>query len=307
MIKNLFDEYCWSRQKKVLTHDNHHVKGLGGFAHASYSDSPENETDSMHIHPNMIEIHVILVGQCYTRIEEEGELSSYVCSGGEAIVTWPFELHLNGSSVKEPCEFYAFQIDISDPGSILGLSFSYSYHLYNQLTELKERHFIVSQAQIELLAAAFEWIGRLTEDAVMTGVQYLTCFLFSLKRQPAASAGEQREVDSGIQKSIEYLREHIHETLRLEELAGISGYSLSRFKYKFKHEIGITPAEYITLQKIEVAKTRLIETDISITELAYSLGFSTSNYFSSVFKKIISCTPREYRRMYRKGSMPVQS
>ena len=136
----------------------------------------------------------------------------------------------------------------------------------------------------------------------MGGVQYLTCFLFSLQSRQPVSKRQQREIDTGIQKSIEYIREHIHETIRLEELAGVSGYSLSRFKYKFKHEIGITPAEYITLQKIELAKTRLTQTDVSITELAYSLGFSTSNYFSSVFKKIISCTPREYRRLYGKKS-----
>ena len=75
---------------------------------------------------------------------------------------------------------------------------------------------------------------------------------------------------------MEYMRTHISEKLQLSELADIAGYSLSFFKVKFKKEVGITPPEYINLQKFEAAKKLLTETNQSITDIAYSLGFSSS-------------------------------
>ena len=53
------------------------------------------------------------------------------------------------------------------------------------------------------------------------------------------------------------------------------------------------------LQKIEKAKEILTESDTSITDIAFSLGFSSSNYFCAVFKKFMDCTPKDYRKKYR--------
>jgi len=81
----------------------------------------------------------------------------------------------------------------------------------------------------------------------------------------------------------------------------VSGYSISRFKTKFKREVGFAPAEYISIQKVEASKNLLESSEVSITELAYGLGFSSSNYFASVFKKIMGCTPREYRKQFKQS------
>jgi AraC-like DNA-binding protein len=53
------------------------------------------------------------------------------------------------------------------------------------------------------------------------------------------------------------------------------------------------------MQKIELAKRRLIDGNESIAELAYSLGYSSSNYFCAVFKKLMNCSPQNYRLRYR--------
>jgi len=53
------------------------------------------------------------------------------------------------------------------------------------------------------------------------------------------------------------------------------------------------------MQKVDMAKKMLIESDVSITDVAFSLGFSSSNYFCMVFKKIRSCTTSNFRQNNR--------
>lgn len=115
------------------------------------------------------------------------------------------------------------------------------------------------------------------------GVSFLLSFLFSLQLLPPIRETDTKQIDGHIQQAIEFLNQHIDEPLQIRDLAKVSGYSPSRFKIRFREEVGITPAEYINLQKISYAKKMLSNGKSNITDLAYTLGFSSSNYFSSVF------------------------
>lgn len=293
----LFDDFCWTKQIKTITRDKHHVQGLGNFTYwnstASLSPSP------MHYHSDILEIHCLIKGQRCSQIEKEGILNNYTYYGNEALLTFPFEIHCNGKQPQLPCEFYALQIITKNPDELLGLNKEYSNALYYSLMGLKERHFQLDLTHIQYLRTAFRFFSDLSLKSIQVGVQFLSCFLFSLNYLPPIKDTGINKVDERIHKSIHFLNKNIKESLRLCDLAAVSGYSLSRFKIKFREEIGITPAEYITLKKLEYAKKELAQTDVSITNLSYSLGFSSSNYFSTVFKKYMNCTPKEYRNHYR--------
>jgi AraC-like DNA-binding protein len=84
------------------------------------------------------------------------------------------------------------------------------------------------------------------------------------------------------------------------EIADKLGFGTTGFIKRFKHETGLTPADFAQRIKIEEARRRLTDTGNSITEIAFKLGFSTSQYFSSVFRKYTGATPREYRNSTRK-------
>lgn len=63
-----------------------------------------------------------------------------------------------------------------------------------------------------------------------------------------------------------------------------------------KKETGRTAQEYVQQKAMDVAKDMLTQTDCSISEVAYCLGYQYPQYFSRAFKKMVGCTPNEYRR-----------
>lgn len=63
----------------------------------------------------------------------------------------------------------------------------------------------------------------------------------------------------------------------------------------FKKETGKTPQEYIQEKVIEIAKERISDTEDTVSQIAYSLGFQYPQHFCRLFKKRVGCTPNEYR------------
>ncbi len=62
-----------------------------------------------------------------------------------------------------------------------------------------------------------------------------------------------------------------------------------------KKETGVTAQEHIQQKIIELAKERIAETDATVSQIAYTLGFQYPQHFCRLFKKRVGCTPNEYR------------
>jgi AraC family transcriptional regulator len=77
-------------------------------------------------------------------------------------------------------------------------------------------------------------------------------------------------------------------------LSAISAFSVSHFKRNFKADTGDTPWNYIMELKIKKTKVLLSNPNPSITQCAFDLGFSSSSYFTVVFKHFTKVTPREF-------------
>jgi AraC-like DNA-binding protein len=94
---------------------------------------------------------------------------------------------------------------------------------------------------------------------------------------------------------IDYIEENVDFYIDIDYLANIAGLSKSRFQIKFKEYTGYPPREYIMRKKVERARELLDSSDLTITEIAHMLCFSSSQYFSTVFKKYTNVTPAEYK------------
>ena len=67
-----------------------------------------------------------------------------------------------------------------------------------------------------------------------------------------------------------------------------------------KKETGKTPLEFIQQKIIDIAKEELHSTDVTITEVAYRLGFQSSQHFNRYFKRCTGMTPTEFRKRSRR-------
>ncbi len=95
-----------------------------------------------------------------------------------------------------------------------------------------------------------------------------------------------------------YLDEHYAESLTLEKVADVAGFSKFHFSRLFKQYSGYNFYDYLCHKRINAAEALLLKPEISITEVALQSGFSSLSTFNRIFKKMRDCTPSEYRSLY---------
>lgn len=94
-----------------------------------------------------------------------------------------------------------------------------------------------------------------------------------------------------------YIRHHISENIKTEDIAKNLYLSRSHLSTRFKKESGVSLNEYITLTKISEAKHLLTHTDKSLLLISNYLGYSSQSYFCNIFKKYVGKSPKEYREL----------
>ena len=95
---------------------------------------------------------------------------------------------------------------------------------------------------------------------------------------------------------IEYMNENFSEAVTVEQLAEITHLSKSCFMRRFKDTAGVGAIEYLSQLRIKKACEILSVTDKSAAETAFECGFRNLSNFNRQFRKIVGCTPREYRK-----------
>lgn len=92
------------------------------------------------------------------------------------------------------------------------------------------------------------------------------------------------------------LEDKLSEAWTIESMAASAGVGLTRFTHHCKKLTNLTPMRYLTIRRLEMAKRVLKDSpELTIAQVAYSCGFATGQYFSTVFKRHEKCTPAEYK------------
>jgi len=100
----------------------------------------------------------------------------------------------------------------------------------------------------------------------------------------------------------DYIHHHLSKDLGIDELADYLKISSSYFSLLFKQHYNETFLEYVTRQRMELAKSLLLLTDKSVTEIGRSVGYWERRYFSKVFQKYTGDIPSEFREKQKNKS-----
>lgn len=101
---------------------------------------------------------------------------------------------------------------------------------------------------------------------------------------------------------IQLIRDNISSKIDLKLIGKQIGLSTSSLYRLFKSELGISPIEFIILEKIKIAKRFLSDKDMYIKNVSYEVGFEDCNYFIRVFKHYEGITPKQYQQLINKNS-----
>lgn len=291
----LNDSFIWTKQHKLIPRSRHGVSGLGNITHSSLLYT--SPATVCHYHRDIMEVFCVVKGRRECTVYSGNRADSYEFTGSEALIIFPDEAHISGSNGIDPCDMYALQFNLSEQDSFLGLSAENGRRLCAALRSLKNRHIAMTPVAFSLVKSAFDCFFVMTEDSRVEGATFLACFLYTLLHLPAVNGAPAGVPNDRILRVLDYIEENIAQPLPLAELADYAGYSLSRFKALFRQITGQTPAQYIAMHKVEQAKRMLRIPEKSITDIAYDLGWSSSNYFCAVFKKYTNLSPMSYRRL----------
>lgn len=99
-----------------------------------------------------------------------------------------------------------------------------------------------------------------------------------------------------VERAMRFVRDNLTAELSLARVAEEVSFSPVHFHTCFKKATGVTLREFVEEQRVKNAARLLVETNLTLSEIAYECGFSSQPYFSYVFKKRMSMTPREYVR-----------
>lgn len=103
-------------------------------------------------------------------------------------------------------------------------------------------------------------------------------------------------IGSEFDKVLDYIDENKNTDIDFKAVASLYNYSYDRFRHLFAERFGISPYSYLLKQRIEQATYLLVNTDFSLTTIAYDTGFKSSSQFVNAFKKYKNMTPGEWRK-----------
>jgi AraC-like DNA-binding protein len=244
-----------------------------------------------HSHGKMVEICYLESGQQTYDVGDE----KFHLNGGDVFVTFPHECHGSDRTPQGKGVLYWVLINVpSRQGRLLTLPQAETRMVFDRLLNLPLRQFSSGKEIGRILRQVIE-LSEHGDDPLRL-VRMRNLLLGFLLAVLEASRHAERCVSPAIMAVQVAIGESLDRALPVRRLASLAHLSESRFKARFKAEVGVPPAEYVMRQRIERAKLLLRQSDLPVTEIALRLGFSGTQYFATAFKRYLAQTPSGYRR-----------
>lgn len=247
-----------------------------------------------HISRKLLDYELILMmsGTLYIRDAE----TEYSIHPGEYLIMTPTELQAGTNPSK--CSFYWMHFSVGQ-GQI-------EYYGQSKFQVKYEEDWIYVSKQGELraperLVVLMKQLQDMDKRYHETMINnYLaTTILCELQNQVMADMQEKESEKKQLVGDIkEYVKMHLDEPLRVQDVAAHFGYNEKYLTTMFHKNTGKSIKEYIMEVKMERARTMLTDSNFPVSEIAFSLGFRSVQQFSGVFRKATGMSPSSFRGSY---------
>lgn len=99
-----------------------------------------------------------------------------------------------------------------------------------------------------------------------------------------------------VERAIQTMHTHLQEALSLEDLASVACLSPFHFNRVFRRQIGIPPGEFLSALRFQAARRLLLTTPLSVTDICFEVGYTSTGSFTSRFTQLVGLSPRLLRR-----------
>lgn len=237
------------------------------------------------------EICLIVEGQVTWWVRNpSGEAECITLRRGDGFITQPGEEHGGVDTLMHPCALFWLQVDVprvaemSDSGNILTVAFESPL----------PRYFPTSQS----VRAAFETLlaehGAPSPLGALAAHATLLNLLVSIARD-RSRAPVPLPRSPEITMAMAWMQDHLSESFSVGAAARVALLPKARFHERFLAEVGQTPGEWRIRERVTRAQERLRFSEATITEVALSLGFKSSQHFATAFKRYTGQTPSDFR------------
>jgi AraC-like DNA-binding protein len=266
------------------------IPGLAEIGRYRYANAYEGLR--LRAHPQGLEICFLARGQQTYRVNNE----IFRLRGGDQYLVFPGEPHDSAGMPEEKSVLYWIFLKLNPaPRSLLFLDAPASRALREALLTLPSRHFAAEPGTRDLLEEIFAALDRPRTKLDRIGAAALVLrYLFSTLR--ASHRNRRATPSQRIQRSLTHIAEQVGELPSVPQLARLVRLSPSRFKARFREEVGLPPREHVLRQKLAVAQVWLRRPGASVTGVAHELGFSSSQYFATVFRRFTGLTPSQFQK-----------
>jgi AraC-like DNA-binding protein len=162
-------------------------------------------------------------------------------------------------------------------------------------TIIRAFHSIMDQANARSIQKFLEQFNTLMEVRNWLATELIK--QIEIPDRGEGGTGRKLEITGEI---VEYIRSRLHDPmLNIDQIADHISLSVRYIRQIFKDSVGTSIADYLLAERIRHVKMLLVETELSIADIAERSGFQTKSHFFTVFKKSTGLTPNEYRQMHK--------
>ncbi|MDO5403252.1 MAG: AraC family transcriptional regulator [Eubacteriales bacterium] len=275
------------------------MKKLSRFEISKQSHHPAYAMHSAHTH-SYFELYYLVNGECNFFLYD----NVYRMSAGSMVFIPADTLHKTTYSKGQEHEriYIEFTLDyLSDLINALG-GLRFEQLLYSNFFTVPEQHinqvnYIFSQLIKEKEAPDIYSVCSIKDLFQRLIILMLRKFNNPLDNKANISSQPVHVLDESIQSAMNYICNNFSKNITLDDVAGLLHLNSSYFSKKFKTINGFGFKEYLNNVRINHSEKLLLETTLSITDIAFQCGYQNSNYYGDAFKHINGISPTEFRKI----------